>query len=104
MKLLTTAPSRNDLYGLRDRLRSRGIPTHLQNEQSAISPDIKQQPGLFVILDSQYSDAVALMKNRKHPVAHPLSESELSALEAASKKMGAEVQSNLAKMGLVLGF
>lgn len=86
MKLLTKAPRREDLLDIQQLLRSRGIPTYLQNKYTAKVPRVRLHPGLFVILDDQYPDAIALLHDENHRVNSPLDEQEIIELERLARQ------------------
>ena len=62
---------------IRDLLASRGIPTYLSTGFKA------SRGALFVCINEQYEDALAVLKNPEHVVANPVdvSEFEREALE-----------------------
>jgi hypothetical protein len=77
MKFLTSAQTQQELFGLRDLLRDKGVPTLLQDELAPYSKSM-----LYVLVDSQYNDAFQLMNDPAHEVIEPIDEDTLNALEA----------------------
>lgn len=60
---------------IRELLASRGIPTYWNpGFGGACAP-------LFVCIDEQYNDALALLKNPEHTVAHPVDVKEFTQAE-----------------------
>ena len=67
MKRLTNVYDRNELATVRSLLQSRGVPTYVGFRRFTTEPFV-----LFVCIDSQFEDALALMQNPRHSVAHPV--------------------------------
>ena len=64
----------------RELLRSRGIPTYVEAAGRNIYRSV-----VFVCINQQYDDAVALMKDPNHVVAQPV---DVEAFEAAAQNTG----------------
>jgi len=67
MKRLTNVYDRNELAALRSRLRSRGVPTYVGFRRFTVDAF-----ALFVCVDAQYEDALALIRDPHHVVARPV--------------------------------
>ena len=67
MRLLAYIDSREERGRIANLLESRGIPVFCSNSIRAI-----RTPPIFVCLDAQYDDAVALLSNSEHEVAQPV--------------------------------
>jgi len=80
----------NDLHEAQStasRLRAFGVLAFVSNEHSRTHSFITGafSVDLWVVLDSQYSDAMALFDNDEHIVENPISEEEILRLEAEAK-------------------
>jgi hypothetical protein len=73
MRLLTKAQSRDEQARLVALLESRGIPIYAATGWTARNPFLG---GVFVCIDSQYDDAVALLRDEEHVVADPVDVAE----------------------------
>ena len=104
MKLLTTAMSRNDLLHLEALLNRKGIATHLQGEHMTAVSKSNPGVGLFVLLEDQYADAVALTHNPDHVVEFALSKKELENLAHSAKKGSLGTMSRFAGYAIALIF
>lgn len=110
MILLKEYSSEIDADRLAERLRAKGVLTHVSARQSKqigsfVTGALKV--GVWAVLDQQANDAVALLSNKQHTVEHPLTEEEMIELEA---KM-ASTSSNLSDIAIkalvtiaILGF
>lgn len=80
----------NDLYEAQSaasRLRAFGVLTFVSNEYSRTHSFITGafSVDLWVVLDTQYSDAMALLDDEDHIVENPMSEETMLRLEAEAK-------------------
>lgn len=66
-------------------LASKGILAKHNSEFQNAPHNHLNKKGVWVIIDSQYADAVALMSNRSHTVENPLSKEEMLRLEVTAK-------------------
>ena len=74
MRLLEYAQSKERAGEIIGRLRDRGIPTYSKVGGSPwISP---YQLAIFVCIDEQFDDAVAVLANREHVVSNPVDVAE----------------------------
>jgi hypothetical protein len=85
MKLLEEFTSLSDAETLSERLREKGILTHVSSVHSKqlgalVTGAVKV--GVWVVLNEQVHDAKALLKNRHHNVANPLTEKDMEALDS----------------------
>jgi len=69
MRLLTYVASRSEQARLIGLLQSQGIPV-LGDQMPGIR--YSMQTALFVCIDEQYDDALALLKNPEHTVSEPV--------------------------------
>jgi len=80
----------NDLYEAQSaasRLRAFGVLAFVSNEHSRTHSFITDafSVGLWVVLDTQYSDPMALLDDENHIVENPISEEAMLRLEAEAK-------------------
>ena len=80
----------HDLYNAQSaasRLRAFGVLAFVSNEHSRTHSFITGafSVDLWVVLDTQYSDAIALLENDDHIVEKPISEEAMLRLEAEVK-------------------
>lgn len=75
MKSLGEFHSSTECSQIRGLLNSRGIPTYWNPGYGGASAP------LFVCIDEQYDDAVALLKDPEHAVAHPVNIEEFKQAE-----------------------
>lgn len=106
MKLLKEFESLADAEALENRLRAKGILTHISSAASkqlgAIATGATKV-GVWAVLNEQVDDAVALLGNNKHIVKHFLAEEEMKNLEIESKsKMANAVKSGLNKLAIAI--
>ncbi|WP_062270781.1 putative signal transducing protein [Endozoicomonas arenosclerae] len=88
MKLLRQFQSEVDAEELSERLRKKGILTHVSSQQSRSVSSLYTgafKTGVWVVLQAQYQDAFALLQSNQHKVEHPLSEEEIAGLELSAK-------------------
>jgi hypothetical protein len=75
MKLLFESTDRDEIYSTRILLESRGIPVFIGNEDSAINfgpLHPARNYSLWVYIDEQCEDALALLDNIDHEVRRPV--------------------------------
>ncbi len=77
----------NNPYEYVGLLRSKGILAKHNSEFQKAPHSHLNKKGVWVILDSQYADAVALMSDGFHKVSNPLTEEEMLQLEADAKNL-----------------
>lgn len=86
MKIVRDFTSEKDAVSFAHKLRERGIPTHIGVFKGSnfhiYTSDGPKTYGVWVLEDSQYNDAVRLIKGGKHKVKNPLSEEQIAHLEA----------------------
>lgn len=84
MKLLTSSALCDRFYEKVELLRSNGIAIYLSDEgMSNIKPGIPIS--MWVIINSQYDDAINLLDNPKYFVKNPISQVEMKELENFAK-------------------
>lgn len=93
MKLLRQYQYSSDAERVADKLRNRGILCHVSSKQShSLGPySGVVSVGLWVVLNSQYRDALAVLDNPRHKVENPLAEEEMLELEAYAATRVAKV-------------
>lgn len=106
MKLLKEFSSASDAEALVERLRAKGVLTHLSGMNSrrlgAIATGA-MQVGVWAVLNEQVDDAIALLTNNIHLVENPLTEEEMLNLESQAKaSMTSSVNSGLNKLAVAL--
>ena len=85
MQLLRKYTSLIDAQQAAMNLRSCGIATHIAGKESFRAAPMFSGAfyvGLWVVLDHQYDDALALLDDPEHPVRDPLPEEDIAVLEA----------------------
>ncbi|AQQ67656.1 hypothetical protein Mag101_08405 [Microbulbifer agarilyticus] len=106
MKLLREFTSLSDAELLSNRLRSKGILTHISGVNSKQLGAIATgtvKVGVWAVLNEQVDDATALLTNSRHTVRHQLTEEEMSRLESESQgKVAASLSSLLNKLVFAL--
>lgn len=88
MKLLCEYASQADAEALSRKLREKGILTHVSARYSRSLSSLYTgavSSGVWVVLEVQYKDAIALLRSGHHKVENPLTESEMQELEQATK-------------------
>ncbi|MDO3384279.1 hypothetical protein QWI17_00325 [Gilvimarinus sp. SDUM040013] len=87
MKFIADTEIPIDPYDYLGLLRSQGILAKRNSEfQKAPLAGLSRE-GIWVILNSQYTDALALISDKSHIVANPLTEGEMVELEIEAKSM-----------------
>ncbi len=84
MKLLEQFNDINQAQGLLTRLRNKGIVAYLSSANSYMLSRVRTgalKVGLWVVLDKQYHDAKALIRNPQHIPSHSLTEEEMQHIE-----------------------
>ncbi|WP_281213753.1 hypothetical protein [Shewanella insulae] len=84
MILLKEYESEIDAKSLAERLRAKGIFTHVSSRQSKRIGAFATgalKVGVWSVLDHQATDAIALLSNNRHQVENPLTEEEMVELE-----------------------
>jgi uncharacterized protein YqhQ len=99
VKILKQFQSESDAKFLAERFRNKGILTFISSVQSRKLSSL--YTGAFtsvvwVVLESQYSDAFLLLEFKQHKVEHPLSEQEMQELEEQGKISFSETIQNSA--------
>lgn len=84
MKLLLTSATCKSVYQKSVFLKSKGIAVYIANKRMAALKSAVHE-GLWVVLDSQFEDALQLLHNPNHVVASPVSEEEMAAMEKNAK-------------------
>ena len=75
MKILFQSDDQDEIEEAKMRLESKGIPVFIANESTATNLGplfIPRGYILWVALDEQYDDAVALLNNKRHIVSAPV--------------------------------
>jgi hypothetical protein len=80
MKLLGFWNDHSDASATLSLLESHGVPTHTKYSQ--LSRAGRSRLAIYVCLDSQYPDAVAVLQNPKHRVSNPVNVAEYRRWEA----------------------
>lgn len=106
MTLLKEFVSASDAEALVERLRAKGVLTHLSgmnsNQLGAIATGTLKV-GVWAVLNEQVDDAIALLTNNSHLVETPLTEEEMLNLESQAKEsMTSSVNSGLNKLAVAL--
>ena len=104
MKLLKEFTSISDAEVLVEKLRKKGVLTHISSTNSNqlgghATGAIKV--GVWVVVSEQFNDAVAYLTNHKHMVSNPLSETEMDLIEAKAKEqMNKSINNVLNKLAI----
>jgi len=85
MKLLKLVTTLQEAKNIAATLKSAGILIFIANEETRPLTTQKVNMGLvkvgvWVVLDHQYDDAIAVLSNPRHIVKHPLTKQELNAM------------------------
>ncbi|MCW8886527.1 MAG: hypothetical protein OQK12_14965 [Motiliproteus sp.] len=88
MKLIEEFYSEIDAEEASQKLRKRGVLTHITSRRSyrlsrRFTGAVKV--GLWAVLDNQFEDACKILTNKQCKVRHPLTEEQMKEMEAASK-------------------
>lgn len=108
MKLLCEYLSQADAEALSLKLREKGILTHVSARYSRSLSSLYTgavSSGVWVVLEVQYKDAVALLHSCHHKVENPLTESEMLELERVTKATSSKAMNhytNIILAGLLL--
>lgn len=94
MILLKEYVSEIDADNLAERLRRKGVFTHVSGKQSKqlgalVTGAVKV--GVWAVLDHQVKDAIALLSNNKHQVENPLTEEEMVDIEVKMASTGGDL-------------
>ena len=85
MRMVEKYPSKSAAEERAAFLRAHGIATHVTDTSSllrtAITRQDRSRAALWVVLDPQYDDAVALLENPEHEPSHALPPEDLEQLE-----------------------
>ena len=106
MKLLKEFTSISNAEALAEKLRHKGVLTHISSTNSNqlgghATGAIKV--AVWVVIPEQFDDAVSYLNNHKHIVRNPLSEAEMDLIEAKAKEqINGSINNVLNK--LVIGF
>ena len=87
MKLVTEFAAEDEAVSFATMLEQKGIATFLSNRRThrvITYPRVMSDVGLWVILDSQLGDAVALLDNPNHVVREPLTATEIAKIKASA--------------------
>jgi hypothetical protein len=92
MKLLKFTQSLSEAQAITEALRMEGIYTFTSNDEAKRIDPIGfatgvLKVGIWVVIDDQYEDAVALLKDPTHKPAHPLTSEEMHLLDEKRKNM-----------------
>jgi len=106
MKLLKEFTSLSDAEALSERLRKKGVITHVSSTHSKQLGALATgavKVGVWVVVNEQTHDATALLKNNRHTVATALTEEEMKLLEnEGAKQVTRTVNTALNKLALVV--
>lgn len=104
MKLLITTAACDDIYQKGEFLKSKGIAIHM-SDRGLAGMKAGVEVGLWIILDSQFDDAVHLMKNRNHKVENPLSLDEMVNIEKSAHESSLNILAKaFVKVGVIVLF
>ncbi len=84
MKLIQEYSSEFDAESASEKLRKRGILTHISSVQSHRLSSIKTgtlKVGLWVVLNNQYRDGCKILAKKQCKVRNPLSEEQMREIE-----------------------
>ncbi|WP_299878225.1 hypothetical protein [uncultured Cocleimonas sp.] len=88
MKLLEEFYDLSEAEEIANKLENKGILTFISSKRSLHQPmrlGGTLTVGLWIVLNNQYSDAVSLLKDKKHIVTSALSPEEITTLKEQSK-------------------
>ena len=95
MKLVRDFTDNESAIRFAQKLRSNGVASHVaifRGNNTSIYSGGQKTWAVWVLIDSQYNDALMLIKGNRHKVDNPLTESEIIELESmlakANKKRG----------------
>ncbi len=101
MKLLITTATCDDIYQKGEFLKSRGIAIHM-SDRGLAGMKTGVEVGLWIILDSQFDDALHLMRDRNHQVENPLSLEEMVNIERSANESSLNILTKaFFKMGMI---
>ena len=86
MKLLTQYETDSEADSVSARLEDKGIATYVSSRNALGFPGWSTGPamvGLWVLIDEQYEDAMALLYDPEHTVSNPLSMPDILAAHAS---------------------
>jgi len=95
MKSLGNFSNSAECAEIRDLLASRGIPTYLATGYRA------SRGALFVCINEQFEDALAVLKNPEHEVAQPVDVAEFER-DARTDGLGTILTGGIALLGFLL--
>ena len=101
MKYIRDYDSRGDATALKDKLRKKGVLAVIEKSRAVPPrPSAWKEPrrfrtGVWIVIDSQYEDAMSLRKGNSHVVENPLTEDEMLRLELEVKAVVAERSTNI---------
>lgn len=99
MKLLITTAACDDIYQKGELLKSNGIAIHM-SDRGLAGMKAGVEVGLWIILDSQFDDAIHLINDKNHKVKNPLSVEEMVNIEKSAHESSLNI---LAKAFLKVG-
>ncbi|MGH1472584.1 MAG: hypothetical protein ACRBCS_15490 [Cellvibrionaceae bacterium] len=88
MKLLKEYTDLSDAENLSERLRRKGILTHVSSKNSKQLGSFQTgavKVGVWAVLNEQENDAISLLTNKNHKVECQLSEKEMDSIEVKAK-------------------
>lgn len=89
-----------------EKLRRRGILTHISSKRSFNLSRVTTgalNVGLWTVLDFQYDDACAVLRNSKHEVTSGLDEEEITQLEFKTQELSTKFFNKiLIKLGFLI--
>ena len=89
MKLIRDFTDNESAIRFSQKLRSNGVPSHVamfRGNNTSIYGGGPKTWAVCVLIDSQYDDALMLIKGNRHKVNNPLNESEIVELESMLAK------------------
>lgn len=103
MKLLKNVTSLQVANSIALQLKSRGILTFIANEDTkSLYPIAVINVGIWIVLDYQYDDAVAVLKNPEHIISQPLMPEEINRLSRDMRKPYSASTKSILKMAAIL--
>lgn len=104
MKLLITTAACDDIYQKGEFLKSKGIAIHM-SDRGLAGMKAGVEIGLWIILDSQFDDAIHLMRDRNHEVGSPLSLEEMVNIEKSAHESSLNILAKaFFKVGVIVFF
>lgn len=88
MKLIEEYYSQSEAEAAQEKLRKRGILSHVSSKQSHHLSSAQTgafRVGLWAIIDNQYADACKILSGHQCKVRYPLNEAQMKELERSGK-------------------